>query len=258
MDHAHRQAHARPEKASTFTTPAQGDAYDFLVSMRWRWTDGHWSTRWWKRPTGPGRSEVWEDIAVATRCVLRCFPPNMPAEAEAALNRRLEDMAAEDGRWSARAEVGLDEAVREHQQESWKRVLTQQADQKLAALHRKAGHELLDDYAALVDRWKDLLFDVGIREKKDEEPPPYLGRYLVRLAADPAAAADVVDSLSTHREDKDEQLLEAVVNAINARDRINLMEADLALDSALGRLVKWAGLPLPEPPEEPSTNGVHR
>jgi hypothetical protein len=256
-DRTDRQAHVRPEKTSAFSTPAQGDAYDFLVSMRWRWTDGHWSTRWLKRPTGPGRAEVWEDITVATRCMLRRYPPNMPAEAEAALNRRLDDMAAEDGRWRARAEVGLDEAVREQQRESWKRVLTQQADQKLAKLEREAGYELLNDYTTLVQRWQDLLADVGIGEK-GEKPAPYLGRYLVRLAAEPATAANVVDLLSDRREEKDDELLQAVIGAMTGRDQVNLLETDLAYDSALRRLVEWAGLPLPEPPTEPSPNGAPR
>jgi hypothetical protein len=256
-DRTDRQVHVRPEKASTFTTPARGDAFEFHVSIRWRWTDGRWSTRWLKRPTGPSRGEVWEEIAVATRCMLRRYPPHMPAEAEAALNNRLDGMAAEDGRWRGRAEVGLDEAVRQQQQESWKRVLTQHADQKLVRTERRAAHELLDDYAKLVRRWQTLLADVGIGEK-GETPPPYLGRYLVRLAAEPTTAANVVDRLSDRREEKDDELLQAVVDAMTGRDQVNLLETDLAYDSALRRLVDWAGLPLPEPPAEPSPNGAHR
>ena len=252
----------RPGSEPTLRTPAKGDAYDFLVDVHWRWTDGHWSTRWLKRSTGPGRATVWEEISIAVRCVLRAFPPHMPAEAEEALNLRLGEMAGRDGRWRARAEVGLDDAVRELQQESWNRVLKQDADRTLARNQRRADHELaqavLEDHATLVQRWRRLLADVGIGEDDGGTPPPYVGRYLIRLAADPTAAADVVDRLSERREERDDQLMEAVIAAMKSRNDVNLMEADLAYDSALRRLMDWAGLPLPEPVEPPWPNGTAR
>jgi hypothetical protein len=189
-------------------------------------------------------------------------------------------MAAKDGRWRARAEVDLDDAVREKQQQGWNRVLEQQADQKLAALEQEASqklavleqhanqelaaleraarHKLITDYAALIDRWRLLLADVGIGEKEEGPLPPYLGRYLIHLAADPTSAPAVVDRLSDRREAKDNELLQTVVDAISCRDRVNLLETDLAYDAALRRLVDWAGVPLLEPSDQPLPNGTPR
>ena len=66
------------------------------------------------------------------------------------------------------------------------------------------------------------------------------------IDADPrTAGAEVVDRMAASREEKDDQLLSAVVEAMEGRSQLNLLEADLAYDSALRRLMQWAGLPVP-------------
>lgn len=241
--------------ASTFTTPSKGDAYDFTVQIHWVWTGGLWRDTWLADAVEPLKADVWEQIAVATRCILRTFPPHMPAEAEAKLNSRLDEIMRQQSpgvaaRWTARAEVSPHEAVQKQQQEAWSRRLAQAAHHELASF-------IVDDYAVMTDKWQALLAKVGIW-KPDELPPAFIGRYLVSLAAEPTRAAAVVDALSERREQKDHELLDTVAAAVKGADNLNLLEADLAYDSALRRLMAWAGLPLPEPTERPLPDGEFR
>jgi hypothetical protein len=246
---------------STFTTPSAGDAYDFSVRIHWVWTGGNWRSDRLADSVEPLKADVWEQIAIATRCILRSFPPHLAAEAEEKLNNRLGEIMDKQSsglpaRWTARAEVSPHEEVQKQQQEAWSRRLRQAANHELAGI-------IVDDYAVMTDKWRELLEQVGIRTTKpggalNEPPPPFLGRYLVRLAYDPAAAAAVVDALSNHREQKDHELLETVDAAIKGHDNLNLMEADTAYDSALRRLMDWAGLPLPELTERPLPDGDYR
>lgn len=247
-----------PEAPTTeFTTPALGDAYDFPVRIRWAWTGGRWNNRDLALSVEPLKADVWEKITVATRCVLRTYPPHQPAEAEAALNRRLDEIVREGqvagaaARWIARAEVGLPEAVREQQQRAWLRRLQQAADAELSGI-------IVDDYTAMTRKWRDLLAQVGIGDPTDAEVPAFVGRYLVRLAADPQAAPAVVDALAERRERKDQELLQVITGAIDRHDQVNMLEAYTAYDSALRRLMDWAGLPLPDIGEEPWPAGVNR
>jgi hypothetical protein len=238
--------------ASTFTTPSMGDAYDFTVRIHWVWTGGRWRDTWLADAVEPLKADVWEQIAVATRCILRAFPPHMPAEAEEKLNSRLDQIMRQQSpgvaaRWTARAEVSPHEAVQKQQQEAWSRRLAQAAHHELAGV-------IVDDYAVMTDKWQDLLAKVGIG-KPSGRPPAFIGRYLVHLAAEPTRAAAVVDALSERREQKDHELLDTVAAAIKGAESLNLLEADLAYDSALRRLMAWADLPLPELTERPLPDG---
>jgi hypothetical protein len=244
-----------PAPASRFTTPSKGDAYDFTVRIRWVWVGGQWRDTRLAETVEPLKADVWEQIAVATRCVLRAFPPHMAAEAEEKLNSRLDEIMRRQSpdtvaRWTARAEVSPHEEVQKQQQEAWSQRLAQAAHQELAGA-------IVDDFAVMTAKWQELLAKVGIW-RPEEIPPAFLGRYLVRLAAEPTHAAAVVDALSERREQKDHELLQAVVDAVRGVDNLNLLEADLAYDSALRRLMAWAGIPLPEPTERPLPQDEYR
>jgi hypothetical protein len=199
-------------------------------------------------------ADVYEKILVATRCVLRCFPPHQAAEAETKLNARLAEIARAAtftdtaARWTARAEVSLHDTVRELQQRAWSRRLEWHADHELAKI-------VVADYEELAHRWRAMLQNIGIgtaRADMMKAPPPFLTRHLVRLAAQPQNAADIVDALSAQREEKDQELLQAVMKAISNFDNANLLEFETAHDSALRRLMDWAGLQLPDGNEPPS------
>lgn len=55
-----------------------------------------------------------------------------------------------------------------------------------------------------------------------------------------------MDDLSVNREEKDEELVAIVLEARDAAERAGLLEFEAAYDSALKRLMDWAGLPLPD------------
>ncbi|MGF7236177.1 MAG: hypothetical protein ACQSGP_14620 [Frankia sp.] len=240
-----RQRWVPTTPSTSFLTPSKGDAYDFSVEVKWAWTGGADDVAALEEEVEPYREDTWDKIAVAIRCILRCYPPHQAAEAEAAINRRLADLALDDqadgtaARWAARVEVSLHEDVRSIQQAAWARRLRRAADHELAGT-------LVDNHIEMAHRWRRLLAEIGIGEATDAPPPPFVGRYLLRLAAEPAEAPNVVDVLSHQRELKDRELLDTVFKAVTSADNVNLLEFEATYDSALRRLMAWAGLPLPE------------
>ncbi|GAA3621653.1 hypothetical protein GCM10022223_43180 [Kineosporia mesophila] len=255
------QRHVPRSPALSFSSPSRGDAYDFSVRLRWIWTGGTWDGPTIARDVDRFKGEVWEDIAVAVRCILRTFPPDAAAEAESALNRRLAEITAQkqpsgtDLHWSIRAEVTPHEDVRQIQQQGWTHRLSWNAEQKLALV-------MVSDLKELTTNWRDLLKHVGIGTEEElaamDTPPPFIARHLIRLATQsPHKAAEVVDLLAQDRDQRDERLLEAVTGAVNGLDSVNLLEYDVTYDSALRSLMAWAGLPVPPLPEV-SGNGSER
>ncbi len=193
---------------------------------------------------------------MATRCVLRTYPPHQAAEAETCLNARL-DVLAHQGLpettlgWSARAEVTLHTDVRTLQQQAWTRALEQDA------LH-DFSQQLVGNYTEMATQWRRLLAMLGIDALDADLPPaPYLARYLLRLAAQPQHAADIVDRLAEQRESKDDDLLATVFKAVDNANNVDLLEFDVAHNSALVRLMQWAGLPVADW-SNPSTSGGAR
>lgn len=234
---------------TTFVSPSKGDAYDFSVRIRWVWKGGRWDDTDLGDSVEPVKADVWEKLTVATRCILRSYPPHQPEAAETALNRRFEEImrsgqvSGTSAKWTARAEVSPHETIRTQQQEAWSQRLRWAADHEMATI-------IVHDYAVMVGKWRELLAEVGIGETSSL-PPAFIGRYLIRLATDPSDAAGVVDALSDRREAKDRELLHTVADAVQGHDNLNLLETDIAYDSALRRLMDWAGLPLPELTERP-------
>jgi hypothetical protein len=237
-----------PVPTTELVLPSHGDAYDFTVRIRWEWSARGWPIARLADAVRPLTDDVWQQIVLIARQVLRSFPPHLPADAETALNRRLKEARKSQPpgspiRWSALAEVRPHEKIRQQQQEAWSRRLRRAADQEMARI-------VIDDYIELTAKCRELLTTVGIG-MADGPPPAFIGRYLVQLATDPTTAASVIDALSEHREEKDKEMLQAVVDAVHRSPTVNLMEADLAYDSALRRLMDWAGLPVPELTEHP-------
>jgi hypothetical protein len=179
----------------------------------------------------------------SARALLRQFPPDRPADAEKALNFSLEQLARDDqpipekAVWSARAEVDPHDDVRELMRQKSKRRAGIVAD-------REYSLELADAYREAVARWKKLLEDIGL-DDGGARPAPYVAPFLVRLAARPEEAPTIVQELAGHREERDSELFDTVKTAIEGTGKVNLMEYELAMDSALRRLMHWAGLALP-------------
>jgi len=234
---------------TTFTTPALNDTYDFTVIVHWTWEalDQDWDEHVLADSVEEFKADVWEQICVTVRCVLRSFPAHQPAAAETALNHRLgaimqqNRIVAAGARWTARAEVTPHDQVKAQLQQDWSNL-------RALEVERGRAEQIIGDRAALAERWRLLLVDLGIGAKDDSFTAPFVGRYLMRLAAQPELAAEVVERLAEHREAKDAELLAALQDAIQGKAEVNLFEADSSHDLALRRLMSWAGLSTPDDP----------
>ncbi|WP_041259199.1 hypothetical protein [Pseudofrankia inefficax] len=269
--------------ATTFRTPSKGDAYDFSVRVRCSWRDGNRKINAVRRGAGGHDDLVREQIAVTVRCVLRNFPPHQAAEAESAVNRELARLAeaflpGTTLRWSARAQVGLDDAVREIQQKAWAGILEQAAADERRGAAQLAAHDLtmkahdqdMREWDGRTERTKryikgfdesvrdwfrvlsalgvtDLLREDNARDRLRDVPPPFLVPALARLAVEPTDADKVIKDLAARRDAKDRELFRTVSTAIQNVESIdvNLLDFEDAQNSALVRLMQWAGLRVP-------------
>jgi hypothetical protein len=225
--------------------PAAGDAYDFTVTVYCVWADESRSPRAFERRCIDCEEQLGEMISVAARSILRCFAPDETVKAEDALNRRLEEVAragmrAPWPRWSARAEVTAPEAVRDVLRRAW----ISRSDE---AARYEYAREVIDKYSETISRWRRFLADLGIGKLADEAPEPFIAPHLVRLAAEPGKAADIIRDLAERREKKDKELLDKVFEAVRGIENVdvNLLEFEVAQGAALSRLMEWAGLPVP-------------
>ncbi|MEX5635274.1 hypothetical protein [Parafrankia sp. FMc2] len=226
-----------------FQTPSKGEAFAFSVVIRTAWQDGQRAVERIRKRAGLYASLVDEQVTVVTRCVLRSYPPNLAAEAETHLNAKLEQLARAGLpdttlTWRARAEVAVAAEVQTLQQAAWTRALEQ------GALH-EYSQQIVTNYTELATKWRQLLVALGVHEFDADQPPaPYLTRHLLRLAAQPQEAPNIVDRLAEQRESKDRDLLNAVAQAVSNTANVDLLEFELAHNSALSRLMEWAGLPV--------------
>lgn len=268
---------------TSFQTPSKGDAYDFNVRVRCSWRDGHRKVAAIRREAAEHDDMVREKIAVMVRCVLRSFPPHQAAEAEHAVNAQLATLAEKPLpettlRWSARAEIGLHDTVREIQQKAWAGILEQASQDERLVADQLAKHErvmkahdqdmrewdgrtartkrYIDGFDESVRDWflvlralgvTDLLREDNFRDRLQDVPPPFLVPYLARLAVDPTEAAQVIREMAAERNSKDDELFKTVSTAIKNVESIdvNLLDFDDAQNSALVRLMQWAGLRVP-------------
>ncbi|MCK9926929.1 hypothetical protein MXD62_07070 [Frankia sp. Mgl5] len=226
--------------------PAAGNSYDFTVTVRCEWTDSR--RRWgaFCRRIGEFRTQTWIQIDDISRAHLVLISPEQATEAETCLNRALEHFSLDrpDSTLSlrVRARVESDEAVRAEQQKLWREQFSE------AASHAQAGRTV-KNYRDLIGKWRDLLREIGI-DDGETTPPPFIGNFLVDLAANPQNGAKIISSLAQAREQKDKELYKAIEEAIRGMSStdIDLMALFEGYESALSRLLKWAGLPsLTEP-----------
>jgi hypothetical protein len=233
-------------------TPAEGDAYDFTVTVYRVWTDGGRSPDAVQRRFLDFEGQVNESIALTTRRVLRRYAPHRTDDAESDLNDQLDRLAREGLgdrwlRWSARAEVAAHDDVRAILRTAWTR------QSEVTALH-EYSEEIVKKYTDTIELWRKFLAGLGIGEFTGDQPAPFIAPHLVRLAADPGSAASIIQELAKRREEKDGELLSQVSEAVRNVDNadVNLFEYEVAQSSALSRLMEWAGLPVPRPGPAPT------
>lgn len=222
-----------------FTTPARGDAFDFVVNVRGNWTacgrhrDGILDALIVERWTA-GEELIRDTV----RKHARYFPPHHPEEAEAMVNSALEaalpSVISEDEQpagcrlsCQARASIGMSEPVRNVQQEAWTQLL-----------RRDAGFELAKQLGKLREEWEKVL-GRALADWKE--------RYAVQLAERPTATSEVVGGMLDERRREAEKQLTALGRTIDDHDRLDILDFVVQTDGALRAIMKTLGVPLPDP-----------
>lgn len=226
-----------------FQCPSSGEAFPFTVRVRWWWIGSPQGRGDIQADVKPIMRKTWDQILVTTRKVLRGHEPELAQEAESALNQALDELSGseqpipEKVRWSARAEVDCHEDVRDALRRGW--VVSKRQNAALAQVEK---------YEKRILRWRELLATIGLDDLEDK-PAPFLAPYLLKLAMKPEEADETVMVMARRREEKDEELMDFLDAAVKGRGAVNLYEYDRAMDTALSRLMQWAGL---TPPAEGS------
>lgn len=226
-----------------FQCPSSGEAFSFTVRVRWAWVGGVYGRGDIRGDVAPFARQTWDRVVGTARHVLRRFPPDRAADAEDELNRKLEALsrteqpASGKANWVARAEVDSHDDVRDARRRGW--AATRQSGSEQAAALERVAH-----YRERIRSWRQLLADIGLDDPQ-ETPAPYLAPYLLKLATKPDEAAETVLEMARRREEKDLELMGFLDAAVKGRGSVNLYEYDLAMDTALSRLMQWAGLRSP-------------
>jgi hypothetical protein len=230
-----------------FTTPAEGDAYDFRVTVAGTWmARGQFSAKTFDRFIADNWAEMAEVIHTTVREHARRFPPHKPATAEAAINDVLRERipsvvagysqnAGADLSLSARALVGMSGPVREIQSEAWAQLL-----------RRDAGFELARQLGQLRTLWSEVL-RVTLGD--------WTERYALQLAEQPSQTTEVVTDMLAERRQEAERQLDDLNRTIAKHQSIDMLDFVLQTDSALRAIMTTLGVPLPDsPPSSPFTS----
>jgi hypothetical protein len=223
-----------------FTTPAEGDAYDFRVTVTGTWiVRGQFSAKTFDRFITDNWAEMAEIIHTTVREHARRFPPHKPATAEAAINEVLRERipsmlgrhsehAGADLSLSVRALVGMSDPVREIQGEVWAQLL-----------RRDAGFELAKQLGQLRTLWSEVL-RVTLGD--------WTERYALQLAEQPSQTTEIVTDMLTERRQEAERQLDDLNRTISKHQSIDMLDFVLQTDSALRAIMTTLGVPLPDPP----------
>ncbi|MGV9309529.1 hypothetical protein ACWDLG_39695 [Nonomuraea sp. NPDC003727] len=224
-----------------FSSPAQGEAFDFAVTVRLS-----------QLPTGrrnqstPDRAEIGRVSALVRQTVRTATRDHSIFElaaAEEAANEALDHRLTEAPhidpaiicRWGGKAELGLPEEVKE-----------------IRRAHLVHMHEIEAQAEATKLRVKKLRESSAVWEELlSEATKSSFARFAIRLTENGDAAADIFEKmLDTRREDA-EELLKLVAKIVDAQRAASVYDLVLASDSALRGAFERLGVPLP--PADPDS-----
>ncbi|MGH3244541.1 MAG: hypothetical protein ACRDNL_29515 [Spirillospora sp.] len=248
-----------PRETFTLNTPAQGDAFDFAVSVL---------VKWEVRGTAPGeplrqadpeelerfitssRLGMREVIEEKVRPVARRFPPYRAAEAETEMARELQ-ACFHDGDLQARVRVRVDvtDPVREELRKVW-----------IARLHVDAKGDMRKDDVRLTSELQDLWHAVlrkGLTEfgEVDIARSSWIAPYALALTEDPKNAASYLQLMLEKRVGNAEVLLDHLSKIVLSGDHVDALEIAFQSDSALRAVLRELGVPMGDP-KLSASNGV--
>jgi hypothetical protein len=237
-----------PEDTFVLETPAEGDAYNFLINIRCAWSvQGTASAENRKRRTqeirrlvAKQRPVVREQIEATIRKAARHHAPYRAAAAEEEIGAALSACKAEgDLHVKVRARVDVCAAVREDLKTVWQHRLAEDAKGDV----KKATVELIGD---LQEAWRDLLLaglnDIG---EVQTAKAAWIAPYALALAQDPEQSAGAyLRAMIEHRVSHAENLLTDLSDLVVDRN-IDAIEFAFGSDSALRALLSLLGVPIP-------------
>jgi hypothetical protein len=237
-----------PEDTFVLQTPAKGDAYNFLVSIRCSWSvqgtafaeNRKRRTQEIRRLVARQRPVVREQIEATIREAARRHAPYRAAAAEKDIGKALSECKADgDLHVRIRARVDVCEPVREDLKTMWQHRLAEDA----RGDSKKATVELIGE---LQEAWRGLLLEglKGIGEVQTAKAA-WIAPYALALAQDPEQSAgvylrDMIEHRVRHAEDLLTDLSDLVVN-----QNIDAIEFAFGSDSALRALLSLLGVPIP-------------
>jgi hypothetical protein len=220
-----------------FTAPACEPAYDFKVAMYcwWQPSRRRWSARW------PADAEefakIYEIVRAAVRLISREFSIFAPAKAEQAVNERLikeldteRSTALISPGWTARAEFGLPEQVRE----LMRKTLDEEYRIRTKA---QAAKLLMSETGEVRQGWDHFLNDAA--ESRN-------GQHAVRLAEDPTNLAQALAEVLQDRRKGAENLLNLIDKIVEAQRSADILDLVVQSETVLHQTLKMMGIPLPE------------
>jgi hypothetical protein len=237
-----------PEDTFVLETPARGDAYNFVVSIRCSWSvQGTASPETRKRRIqeinrliAKQRPVVREQIEGAVRKAARQHAPYRADAAEEQIGEALRACRADgDLHVKVRARVDVCEPVREDLKKVWQHRLAEDAQGDM----KKADIALIGELQAA---WRELLLEGlnGIGEVQTAKAA-WIAPYALALAQEPEENAGVyLRNMIDHRVSHAEGLLTELSDLLVDRN-MNAIEFAFGSDSALRALLSLLGVPIP-------------
>lgn len=238
-----------PQDSFTLETPALGDAYNFLVSVRCSWCVQATATRESRRRRAEEiarliaqhRPVIRDRLEDTIRPIARRFPPYRAAEAEKSISKGIGECLSEgDIQVKVRVRVDVCPPVREDLRKIWQERLVEDARGDL----KKASVELIGE---LQECWRDLLLKglEGIGEVQTAKAA-WIAPYALALAQDPqGSASEHLHNMITHRVSHAEGLLTDLGDLVTDQ-RTDAIEFAFGSDSALRAVLALLGVPIPQ------------
>ncbi|ACZ89591.1 hypothetical protein [Streptosporangium roseum] len=227
------------ETTLSFTSPSQGDTFDFSVTVRLSRISG--AKRRGFTPWGFSaelKEQAREIIRSTVRSATRQYPILEPDRAEKAVNlcldRELSHPSPLLPGWRAQAELALPDEVKEPR----RRHLNAMFEIEARATETERQMKTLRESRAACERFLSEAMD------------SWMARYAIQLGEDPQNAAVILQDMLNERRDNARDLLDLLGKIVAAQTSANVYDLVIASESALRKSFERLGVPLPPPDPE--------
>ncbi|GAB1819553.1 hypothetical protein [Herbidospora sp. RD11066] len=229
------------DDAFTITTPAQGDALPFHVTVHATWCAQYKTSRSGRdlhAEVDAKRVNVQRRIHDVIRATARTFPPFQPDKAEEQIEKELAVALYSPVH-------DCDEITITISTRTW--VM---ASEEVLASRRTLSLQLLDDHNKL-----ELTQSHVWRLNEERElwltflsacESHWRSRFAVHLAEHPVNVADVMGRMQSERRDEADRYITLVQNVVSAQQAVNVFDLVVQSDTMLRRALESLGIPVPD------------